>query len=112
MVGEYVCSEFCAVAAITRLAAISVNSTVWILRLPPLCSTLQAQIARLAGYCYDDFTTLTENVEAEGLQIVACGDTFFTRWYCCKGQITGSVPGDNEFDTLSTVCHIFAILVT
>lgn len=98
---EYVCSVVCLVAAIARLAATSVNSAT---ALTSFRSPLQAQIARLAGYCYDDFDSLRENVAAEGLRVIASGDTFFTRWYVASGRISGNVPGEDNEATATVRC--------
>jgi hypothetical protein len=66
--------------------------------------TVQAQIARLAGYCYSQFDALKENVQEEGLRVIASGDTYFTRWYIATGDITGNVPGEKSITFPSKVC--------
>lgn len=47
---------------------------------------LQAQIARMSGYCYSSIDSLTSLVQREGLRLVASGDTFFTRWYATAAR--------------------------
>jgi hypothetical protein len=59
---------------------------------------VKAQISRLSGYCYSEWDNLKAAVSAEGLNVVAGGDTYFTRWYIATGKLYGGPPA-KEFNS-------------
>jgi hypothetical protein len=50
---------------------------------------MQAQIARLSGACYHDWNQLKKDVRHEGFEVIAGGDTYFTRWFIAQGILDG-----------------------
>ena len=50
------------------------------------CAHVQAQLARLSCACYAPWQELRQKVQEEGFQVLAGGDTFFTRWFLARGS--------------------------
>ena len=43
-----------------------------------------AKMARLSGLCYRPTDQLSEALRQEGLRLISCGQTHFTRWVSCR----------------------------
>ncbi|BDA40661.1 hypothetical protein COCOBI_01-3140 [Coccomyxa sp. Obi] len=68
-----------------------------------------AKLARLSGLCYRPTDELSESLEKEGLHLISCGQTHFTRWYVADGpaadlsSVTGG-PLANDTSTSGKDC--------
>ena len=51
-----------------------------------------ARLSRLAGLCYWPHQQLAEQLQAEGVKLVAQGSNYFTSWYVCDADSWPALP--------------------
>jgi hypothetical protein len=66
---------------------------------------MQAKISRLSGASYHDWDQLKKDIRHEGFEVIAGGDTYFTRWFIAQGALNGDYGSHSGGDSNGRQTH-------